>query len=145
MLNTNRIYNGAGTGAPDFPNGMPTVGGDPIVESGSNSDGNWTRWADGTQQSRGYLPETPASGWLVSGTGISYISAGEATFPSLFSEPPSVMARINDTRIGGRSAYVSSLSVSSSRAYNVYYSSPAGITSFGGNALASYEATGRWK
>ncbi len=29
--------------------GMPTVGGDAVVESGSNSDGEWTRWADGTQ------------------------------------------------------------------------------------------------
>lgn len=28
---------------------MPQVGGDPVVESGSNSDGEWTRWADGTQ------------------------------------------------------------------------------------------------
>ena len=28
---------------------MPQVGGDPIVESGSNSDGEWTRWSDGTQ------------------------------------------------------------------------------------------------
>ena len=28
---------------------MPQVGGDPIVESGSNADGEWTRWADGTQ------------------------------------------------------------------------------------------------
>lgn len=27
---------------------MPTVNGAPIVESGSNSDGEWTRWADGT-------------------------------------------------------------------------------------------------
>jgi hypothetical protein len=27
---------------------MPQVGGDPIVESGSNSDGEWTRWSDGT-------------------------------------------------------------------------------------------------
>ena len=27
---------------------MPSVGGDPMVESGSNSDGEWTRWADGT-------------------------------------------------------------------------------------------------
>ena len=26
---------------------MPQVGGDPIVESGGNSDGEWTRWADG--------------------------------------------------------------------------------------------------
>ncbi len=30
--------------------GMPLgPGGDPVVESGSNSDGWWTRWADGTQ------------------------------------------------------------------------------------------------
>jgi hypothetical protein len=28
---------------------MPQVGGDPIVESGSNADGEFTRWADGTQ------------------------------------------------------------------------------------------------
>ncbi|QJQ93912.1 MULTISPECIES: hypothetical protein [Halomonadaceae] len=28
---------------------MPTVGGAPIVESDSNDNGEWTRWADGTQ------------------------------------------------------------------------------------------------
>jgi hypothetical protein len=28
---------------------MPDIAGDPIVESGSNADGEWTRWADGTQ------------------------------------------------------------------------------------------------
>jgi len=28
---------------------MPQVGGDPIVESGSNADGEWTRWSDGKQ------------------------------------------------------------------------------------------------
>jgi len=28
---------------------MPQVGGEPIVESGSNADGYWTRWSDGTQ------------------------------------------------------------------------------------------------
>ncbi len=33
--------------------GMPLgPGGDPVVESGSNSDGWWTRWADGTQLCR---------------------------------------------------------------------------------------------
>ena len=34
--------------SPNFGS-MPQVGGDPIVESGSNADGEWTRWADGTQ------------------------------------------------------------------------------------------------
>jgi len=28
---------------------MPVSDGAPIVESGSNADGEWTRWADGTQ------------------------------------------------------------------------------------------------
>lgn len=47
-LNVDTLANELGTGGPDFV-GMPTVQGDPIVESGSNSDGTWTRWADGTQ------------------------------------------------------------------------------------------------
>lgn len=34
---------------------MPSVGGDPVVESGSNVDGEWTRWADGTQHCYGRL------------------------------------------------------------------------------------------
>lgn len=29
---------------------MPQVGGDPVVESGSNGNGEWVRWADGTQR-----------------------------------------------------------------------------------------------
>jgi hypothetical protein len=44
--NWEQIYHTGMT--PNFPN-MPQVGGDPIVESGSNADGEWTRWADGTQ------------------------------------------------------------------------------------------------
>jgi hypothetical protein len=42
---------------------MPQVGGDPIVESGSNADGEWTRWSDGTQQLR---VNAPSSGWTSS-------------------------------------------------------------------------------
>lgn len=38
----------AGGSQADF-SAMPQVNGDPIVESGSNVDGEWTRWADGTQ------------------------------------------------------------------------------------------------
>jgi hypothetical protein len=37
------------SGTPQNFAAMPTVGGDPVVESGSNADGEWTRWADGTQ------------------------------------------------------------------------------------------------
>ncbi len=66
---TNSLTNALGTASPDFPAGMPTVGGDPIVESGSNSDGYWTRWADGTQVVSGKvvagdIPTTTALGPL---------------------------------------------------------------------------------
>ena len=44
--NWEQIYHTGMT--PNFPD-MPQVGGDPIVESGSNADGEWTRWSDGTQ------------------------------------------------------------------------------------------------
>ena len=43
---------------------MPQVGGDPIVESGSNADGEWTRWSDGTQicKTESPLNQTDTSG-----------------------------------------------------------------------------------
>ena len=53
---------------------MPQVGGDPIVESGSNADGEWTRWSDGTQICTGPI-----------GSGIT----GSRTYPIGFLGVPS--------------------------------------------------------
>ena len=47
---------------------MPQVNGDPVVESGSNSDGEWTRWADGTQiciSSKKLASYIPTSGDII--------------------------------------------------------------------------------
>ena len=44
---TDTQYAGLAGGADANFTTMPQVGGDPIVESGSNADGEWTRWADG--------------------------------------------------------------------------------------------------
>jgi len=45
---TDTQYAGLDGGADANFTAMPQVGGDPIVESGSNADGEWTRWSDGT-------------------------------------------------------------------------------------------------
>jgi len=45
VIDSSRNFSG---NSAEFAN-MPTVDGNPIVESGSNSDGRWIRWADGTQ------------------------------------------------------------------------------------------------
>jgi hypothetical protein len=53
----------------DF-NTMPTVGGDPVVLSGSNADGEYTRFADGTQICRA---STGQAGWSQISTSSEYI------------------------------------------------------------------------
>ena len=76
---TDRLVDEAATGSPDFPNGMPTVEGVPIVESGSNSDGYWSRWADGTQHCRGRAKNA------VAGTGgNTYNPIEDIPFPRSF-------------------------------------------------------------
>ena len=57
--------------------GMPLAGSDPVVESGSNSDGGWVRYADGTQIcSKAQVVSTAASS--TAGFG------GVFTFPASF-------------------------------------------------------------
>jgi len=59
---------------------MPQVGGDPVVESGSNADGQWTRFAEGTQVCIGVLPNIS----MVSNTG----GAASGSFPIAFISVP---------------------------------------------------------
>ena len=51
---------------------MPQVGGDPIVESGSNADGEWTRWSDGTQTA---VKRQAQTGVSIAGGGFVDISS----------------------------------------------------------------------
>ncbi len=85
QLNIDNIANQLGTGGPDFV-GMPSVGGDPVVESGSNSDGEWTRWADGTQEVWKVIVETgtPTADGNVAGVYTRTILNGTNSFPMSF-------------------------------------------------------------
>ncbi len=66
--------------------GMPLgLDGDPVVESGSNSDGEWTRWADGTQECRG---ERQMTGPLEITGGVYRKTLAGQLFPVAFSSNP---------------------------------------------------------
>lgn len=71
----------------EFPT-MPTVGGSPIVESGSNTDGEWVRYADGTQvcwnDAAGSADASTAS------AGAWYRGDVSWTFPQAFNVAPTV-------------------------------------------------------
>ena len=62
---------------------MPQVGGDPIVESGSNADGEWTRWADGKQTCES--PQTAMSFSAVFDINFSW------DYPAAFISTPTVV------------------------------------------------------
>jgi len=71
--------------SPNFTT-MPQVGGDPIVESGSNADGEWTRWADGTQVATAVV-------------GVTF--NGDTDFPSRRVYPPPVAFLFDEWSVAG--------------------------------------------
>lgn len=68
---------------------MPTVVGDPVVESGSNSDGEWTRWADGSQRCKSLALQDPnTASYSAQGNGYILNTNLEWTYPAAFIEAP---------------------------------------------------------
>ena len=109
---------------------MPQVGGDPIVESGSNADGQWTRWADGTQICTGNY-----------GSGIG-ATTFTLTFPNTF---------INtEYSITGDCGYVSDdfgqlVKVSSPSTSAITAGWAYGRTLFTNASFTRWAINGRWK
>jgi hypothetical protein len=116
---------------PNFTD-MPQVGGDPIVESGSNADGEWTRWADGTQIC---IIESALSGTA----GVRY----EIYYPASFSDATSnfrVAAGSEDQGSSFTRQYnVNSVSTQSTTVFNAYLESSPIVYPI------RYSVTGRWK
>ena len=140
-IEVDNIADQAGGAAANFT-AMPQVGGDPIVESGSNSDGEWTRWSDGTQTAW----FTYDAGFTVdAGTLRSSGAYGSATlnndeykwsYPVSFLSVPSVSSQTNAIH---NSANVFSASAAIAR---------IGIFGFNGSVtgqVVSASAIGRWK
>ena len=126
---------------PNFPD-MPQVGGDPIVESGSNADGEWTRWADGTQTAWfTYDAAFTADAGTERSSGV-YGSATlnsdeyEWSYPASFLAEPSISSQCNSI-FNSADVYVATATIAD-----------IGIFGFNGavtGATISAFAIGRWK
>ena len=121
---------------------MPQVGGDPIVESGSNADGEWTRWSDGTQTAWfTYDAAFTADAGNERSSGV-YSSASansddyEWSYPASFLAKPSTSAQCNSI-------------LNSANTYSVGATiAGVGIIGFNGavtGATISASAIGRWQ
>jgi hypothetical protein len=120
----------------DF-NTMPTVGGDPVVESGSNADGEYTKFADGTQVSIGtvQIPDNNNGG-----TSFNLASAFINASYSLTANPDGVASSgLNASRIAESEV----LTVSSIGLKILVHT--AGTVLNTANLFCGYIAIGRWK
>ena len=119
---------------------MPQVGGDPIVESGSNADGEWTRWSDGTQICR--FSDTVTDQSISASYGVLYQGARTWTFPVTFVGRPS--ANCGTGKWGTSASWSGTDTLPTTTAANLRFwdvnSRPTG-TSMG----ISSSAIGRWK
>jgi hypothetical protein len=116
---------------------MPSVGGDPVVESGSNADGEWTRWADGTQIVTGTILSSTHN-WTATPR-IQKSLAASFLFPY-------IITGTCEVDLGWASSPTVSRSVGYSKALSGFYiQKPSGFTDSGTSVFFTYSAIGRWK
>ena len=125
---------------------MPQVGGDPVVESGSNADGEWTRWADGTQICTHVITDTAND--FGDGTLINMYRSAEFTwtFSVSFISAPVVSSSVSTSAAtNGADAFVVASvgrDISSSNASSIQMFRG---TNIGNVEVCNVQATGRWK
>ena len=126
---------------------MPQVGGDPIVESGSNADGEYTRWSDGTQIATVKNLALTQVANKTSGVGGTRFRT-TWTYPIAFTSRPSfsvtpdegasIPPGVDDTQIGGGKA---ASAIPTSTIIDLYTIGTSGITN---SWAAEVIAVGRW-
>lgn len=67
---------------------MPQVGGSPIVENGSNANGAWIKWADGTMICSALKSDASIDATDVLGAGYISHDTVALAFPAAFSQNP---------------------------------------------------------
>lgn len=117
--------------------GVPTGA---IIETGTNANGTYTKYADGTAILSGRLSLGGLS-W-VAGTGVRYATSPTVTLPTAIVSGY-VAFGVTNSDVSNLSAYVSSATLGTTTISNIYFAAPAGTT---GTAvpLVSYVVHGRW-
>lgn len=115
---------------------MPNVGSAPVVESGSNTDGEWVRWADGTQHCS--LFNT-----ISVGTPNAYKTLYLGSFTWNYPLPFKSLSSVNSfIALGNQAGWTSLDSASLSNAV-FYVLDPGNLAPISSNVYRF--ATGRWE
>ena len=128
---------GDGNAVVDHPN-MPEVGSTPLVDSGSNSDGEWTRFADGTQLCWGNSRSGPLP--LMS-PGDEY----EWSFPRPFDSTADLGVVITNDTGGFSGFFIEGHELLTTSEVRIVYDDNYSSLTSGDSAHFHVLAMGRWK
>lgn len=95
--------------------GVPTGA---LIERGSNANGDYVRFADGTQICAMSFT-VPGDGWTTAAWG-AWFSAGTFPLPATFAAAPSASVSVRDGAVGARSAYCQNVNVATSQISSLY-------------------------
>lgn len=121
---------------------LPVVGesGAAIIARGSNANGEWVRWEDGTQVCWHIFQFTPSE-WL--GSTGTWIAKASVTFPASFIVSPTIIGQSLDGAISSRGTFIGNVELCTNTGcvLNIRaISSNSNVSMF-----LSYLAIGRWK
>lgn len=119
---------------------LPVVGsmGSAIIERGSNANGEWVRWEDGTQVCYATLSNITPS-WIGA---PGWITQENVTFPAAFISVPKILGQTLDGLVSSRATFVGNITATATGAViSVRAISSDNQTGFS----ITYLAIGRWK
>ena len=97
--------------------GIPTGA---IIETGTNSNGTYTRFADGTQICGNIFTVTP-SAWTTGDGSLRYCTVPDIAFPANFAATPwSINITARDGNVSGRAAQISYFNMSTTGLSGMY-------------------------
>ena len=122
---------------------MPQVGGDPIVESGSNADGEFTKWADGTQIVRKHFGSSIGNTNTYTIQGVTFFRKEKSvTYAAAFVSNPTISLSFNQNT---EDIFLSNYYASESNTtIDIQFISLFSFSSFSFSS-GYLTATGRWK
>lgn len=128
-------------GAVSQSGGVPTGA---IIEQGSNANGNYVKYADGTMICWGTIASPTISAWSGSGS-LFYSQLSSFSFPATFASTPTGQLTFSDNNVASRAAQICTYNFSTTGINTIYIStviSGAPTTSTGANLY--FTAFGRW-
>lgn len=118
--------------------GVPTGA---IIQRGSNANGEYVKFADGTMICNGVIASSET--WTSTAIGIRYSGTTAATFPHAFSIVPYVTFNVRDVQVADRSAW-QGYSANTTTGITAFYIVSVSGSTVTQSIFTRYTAIGRW-